>query len=53
MKQTEKSEISDVVDFILSDYDDERTVNKIDIYNQPDKSVIVYIVEKIFKILLR
>ena len=53
MKQTEKSEISDVVDFILSDYDDESTVNKIDIYNHPDKSAIVYIVEKIFKILLR
>lgn len=51
MKQTEDTEISDVVDMILSDYDDERTVNKIDIYNQPDKNAIVDVVEKLLKIL--
>lgn len=51
MKQTEDRENSDVVDIILSDYDDNRTVNKIDIYNQPDKSAIVDVVEKILKIL--
>lgn len=40
MKQTEDTEISNVVNMIISDYDDERTVNKIDIYNQPDKKAI-------------
>lgn len=51
MKQTENIEISEVVDLILSDYDDDRTVNKIDINNQPDKKAIVYIVEQLMKIL--
>ena len=51
MKQTEDTEISDIVDMILSDYDDDRTVNKIDIYNQLDKNAIVDVVEKLLKIL--
>lgn len=51
MKQTEDAQIGDVVDMILSDYADDRTVNKIDIYNQPDKNAIVYVVEKLLKIL--
>lgn len=41
MKQINDTEISDVVDMILADYDDDRTVNKIDIYNQSDKNAIV------------
>ena len=51
MKQTEDTEISDVVDMILFDYDDDRIVNKVDIYNQPDKNAIVDVVEKLLKIL--
>ena len=39
------------MDLILSDYDDDRTVNKIDINNQPDKRAIVDVVEKMMKIL--
>lgn len=51
MKQTEDTEIRDVVNMIISDYDDDRTVNKVDIYNQPDKKAIVDIVDKLLKIL--
>lgn len=51
MKQNENTEIADIVNMIISDYDDDRTVNKIDIYNQPDKKAIVDIVEKLLKIL--
>lgn len=51
MKQIEDTEIGNVVNMIISDYDDDRTVNKIDIYNQPDKKAIVDIVEKLLKIL--
>ena len=51
MGQIVDEEISEVVDLILSDYDDDRTVNKIDINNQPDKRAIVDVVEKMMKIL--
>ena len=51
MGQIVDEEISEVVDLILSDYDDDRTVNKIDITNQPDKRAIVDVVEKMMKIL--
>ena len=51
MKQTEDTEIHKVVDRIISDYEDDRTVNKIDIYNQPDKKAIEDIVKKLLKIL--
>ena len=50
MGQIVDEEISEVVDLILSDYDDDRTVNKIDINNQPDKRAIVDVVEKMMKI---
>ena len=51
MKHVQDEEIGNVVDLILKDYDDERTVNKIDIYNQPDKEAIIDVVEKLMKIL--
>ena len=43
--------IGEVVDLILNDYEDERTVNWIDIHNQPDKEAIIDVVEKLLKIL--
>jgi len=43
--------ISQVVDLILNDYEDERTVNQIDIHNQPDKTAVIDVVDKLFKIL--
>ena len=43
--------IAQVVDLILGDYEDERTVNHIDIHNQPDKAAVIDVVEKLLKIL--
>ena len=40
MGQLIDPKISEVVDLILSDYEDDRTVNTIDIHNQPDKTAI-------------
>lgn len=45
------AEISQIVDLIISDYDDDRAVNKIDVTNQPDKQAVVSIVDKMLKIL--
>ena len=43
--------VSEVVDLILQDYEDDRTVNLIDIHNQPDKEAITDVVDKLLKIL--
>ena len=43
--------VSKIVDLILQDYEDDRTVNLIDIHNQPDKEAITDIVDKLLKIL--
>lgn len=51
MSQVVDEEISEIVDLIISDYDDERSVNKIDVGNQPDKQAVVYIIDKLLKIL--
>lgn len=51
MKQVADTEISEVVNLILSDYEDDRTINKIDISNQPDKEAIIDVVEKMMKVL--
>lgn len=51
MKYNQDEEIRNVVDVILADYDDDRSVNKTDIYNQPDKEAIIDIISKLFKIL--
>jgi len=51
MGNTENNEISKVVGMILSDYEDTRNVNRIDLCNQPDKQAIVEIIEKLMKIL--
>ncbi len=51
VKPNDENRIDEVVNMILSDYEDERTVNHIDICNQPDKKAIVDVVEKLLKIL--
>lgn len=51
MSQVSDPEINDLVDLILEDYEDDRTVNKIDIHNQPNKEEITDVVEKLLKIL--
>ncbi len=51
MGQFEDEEINDIVSRILEDYKDDRTVNKIDVHNQPDKKAVVAIIDKLMKIL--
>lgn len=43
--------VGHIVSTILSDYEDNKYVNKTDLYNQPDKNAIIDIVQKLFKIL--
>ena len=43
--------IGEVVDVIINDYEDDRTVNQIDIHNQPDKAAVIDVMEKLLKIL--
>lgn len=44
-------EIQNVVDLILKDYEDDRVINAIDIHHQPDKEVIISVVDNLLKIL--
>ena len=43
-------QISGIVDNILRDYEKERAIDKIDTFNQPDKQMIVDIVQKLLRI---
>lgn len=43
--------IEKVVQNILDDYLDDRSINKTDIFNQPDKEAIIDVVDKLIKIL--
>ena len=40
--------VENVVQTILSDYEDDRDINKTDIYNQPDKTEIIDIINKYY-----
>ncbi len=51
MTRAADNRIDEIVDMIIEDYEDDRTVNRVDILNQPDKKAIVDIVEKLMKIL--
>lgn len=51
MASKQNTEIGEIVDSILSDYEDNKIVNKIDIENQPDKKEIIDITDKLLKIL--
>ncbi|MDO5149207.1 MAG: serine acetyltransferase [Oscillospiraceae bacterium] len=43
--------VDQIVNTILADYEDSRTINKTDLCNQPDKEAIIDIIEKLLKIL--
>lgn len=45
-----KNEIKDIVDLILSDYDNGRDVDKMDVYNQPDRDAVTDITQKLLRI---
>lgn len=51
MAKLDEERIEDIVQSILKDYDSDRHINKLDIYNQPDKQAIIDIVDKLLKIL--
>ena len=40
--------IGEVVDLIINDYEDDRTVNQIDIHNQPDKAAVIDVMVRVF-----
>jgi serine O-acetyltransferase len=48
MKNIIESEVNGILTTILDDYKDDRAVNKMDIYNQPDKTEIINILENLF-----
>lgn len=50
MNKINEDKIEGVVQKILSDYNDERIINKTDVYNMPDKEAITGIVDKLLKI---
>ncbi|MDE7423004.1 MAG: serine acetyltransferase [Lachnospiraceae bacterium] len=51
MMQSNHEKIENIVQLILNDYEDDRAVNKTDLYNQPNKEAIIDVVEKLLKIL--
>ncbi len=44
-------EIDDIVGKILDDYNDDRVINKVELFNQPDKEVVIEMTEKLLKII--
>lgn len=51
MGKLDENRINHIVQSILEDYEDGRTINKTDLCNQPDKDAIIDIIEKLLKIL--
>ena len=50
MKNIIENEVSNILDDILTDYAKGRAVDKMDIYNQPDKTEIMTILDSLFSI---
>ena len=51
MGKLNEKRVDQIVNTILADYEDSRTINKTDLCNQPDKEAIIDIIEKLLKIL--
>lgn len=51
MSKIDESRVEDIVQLILEDYNDDRAINKTDIYNKPDKAAIIDVVDKLIKII--
>lgn len=51
MSMINEDRIQNIVQTILSDYSDDRSINKTDIFNQPDKEAIIDVVDKLIKII--
>ncbi len=50
-RQNLKNEIEGIVDLILDDYTKGRDVDQLDVFNQPDRDVVIDIVKKLLRIL--
>ena len=51
MSKLNEQRVENIVQAILTDYEDIRAINKRDIYNHPDKKAIIEIVEKLMMII--
>ena len=51
MGKTIEKEIKDIVRSILEDYESDRAIDKIDLFHQPDKEVVIDIVHKLIQII--
>lgn len=51
MGQLNAERVEHIVQSILSDYADDRAINKTDLYNQPDKEAVIDLLDKLMKIL--
>lgn len=51
MGKLNEQRVEYIVQAILTDYEDNRAINKRDIYNRPDKKAIIEIVEKLMMII--
>lgn len=50
MRKRLENEIKDIVGGLLEDYNDDRTINQIELFDQPDTELIVDILDKMLKI---
>ena len=51
MSEINSAKVENIVQLILGDYEDDKRINRTDLYNQPDKDAIIDIVDKLMKIL--
>lgn len=51
MGNTIESKVEDIVQNILQDYQSDRAIDKIDLFHQPDKEVVIDIVRKLIQII--
>ena len=46
-----ENKIDKIVEKILEDYKDERFINQVEVFDQPDKEVVIDITKKMLKII--
>lgn len=51
MENIIEAEISGIVDTILEDYHNARAIDKMDLFNQPDKDIIIDIIKKLYRVI--
>lgn len=51
MGKVDEKSVENIVKMILDDYEDDRSINRTDLWNQPDKNAIIDIVDKLLKIM--